>query len=447
MLTALWAGVSFKPIPAVAAGLLVLAGACGPATDAPERFEAEPPVRVSFVAEPAPPAPLTPAETALQKKLQDNAAADRPTHRITFRNGRAAEGRLVSETDSSVRLREGFGYSGFTITPYKRADIAGIEALPAADYTVTASDVRLAGEFDGFHFVKAPPYSIVTDESFGDVQKILGQLTALREQFEKTFDALLKPGGRPRDIQVIFFGREDDFRRYAQRTAPALAGSAGFYATRDNRLALLNQLGSSKFQAAADRLASRQREFNEAGDYDPRAVHEIKGRIVAARADMTSEAKAMTERIIHHEGAHQLFYCFGVHSRFGLEPTWLVEGLAEYCEPSEIGRWHTALAQRVAKARDAKTLLSLEKLLNHQDPAGFFAFGADQAEIAYAQSWSLVSFLMQDERRAAFLDLIRRYRDGNPNHPVTDHAGLLSTTLRTDLATFDAEWHRFIARF
>ncbi len=441
-----------RPIRFLAAGLLLLAGACGPGADTSpaharnDEAEDEARIRVSFVAEPPAPAPLTPAEVALQKKLEDGAVADRPTHRVVFRTGRVAEGRLVTETESSIRLREGFGYSGFTITPYKRADIAGIEALPAADYTVTPSDVRLAAEFSQFHFVKAPPYSIVTDESFGDVQKILTHLTTLREQFEKTFATILSPRARPRDIQVIFFGREDGFRRYAQRTAPALAGSAGFYATRDNRLALLNQLGSSHFRSATDRLASRQREFSDAGDLDPHAVYEIKGRIVAARADITSEAKAMTERVIRHEGAHQLFYCFGVHSRFGLEPTWLVEGLAEYCEPAEIGRWHAALAQRVAKARDTKTLLPLEKLLNHQNAAGFFALGADQAEIAYAQSWSLVYFLMEDEHRPAFLDLIRTYRDGNPNHPVTDHAGLLCKTARTDLAALDADWRRFIAR-
>lgn len=453
MSRAFQAGMTSKrrQLLAVAAGALALAAGCGRSVDdaakSVEPREAdEVHVRVTASTEPA---PLNEQELALQKKLQQNAAAERPTHRLTLRNGRTVEGTLVSESATSIRLREGFGYSGYTITPYKRADIVAVKPLSAESFDISPADVRLAEQFPGFHFVKSPPYSFVTDESYGEVQKILGVLTSLREQFEKKFAPLIRSSTKPGDIEVIFFSRDDAFRSYTRRTAPALENSAGFYSTRDNRLALLNQLGSHQFQAANDRLASRQREFNQYADADPHAVYEAKGRIVAVRADMTSEAKAMTERLVRHEGAHQLFHCYGVHSRYALEPTWLVEGLAEYCEPLEIGRWHAALAERVAKARDTKSLIPLATLLIQHDSAGFFALGADQTELAYAQSWSLVYFLMQDEHREAFFNFIRAYRDGNPRAmPASfDHAGQLYKSLRIDSEDFEIEWRRFVDRF
>ena len=67
--------------------------------------------------------------------------------------------------------------------------------------------------------------------------------------------------------------------------------------------------------------------------------------------------------------------------------------------------------------------------------------------MAYAQSWSLVYFLMQDDRRDAFLNFIRAYRDAKTGEPITDHAGRLYKSLRTDPEDFETDWRAFLARF
>lgn len=443
-----------RQLDIVAAGILIASVAgCGRQPDDAAAASASPverrvQIHTVVLNKPAPPAPLTSAELQLQAKLEREAEQSRPTHRLTLHNGRTVEGRVVGETASSVRLREGFGYSGYTVTPYARADIAETVALPAEGFTISPADVRFANEFADFHFVKAPPYSFVTDESYGEVQKMVRLLTELRGQFEQTFAPLIRPGAKPRDIQVVFFSREERFRDYAQRAAPALTASAGFYSTRHNRLALLNQLGSEHYLRTSDRLATRQRELAGFAAADPRALYEVQARLVSARADITSEAKSMTERLVRHEGAHQLFHCYGVHSTRGLEPTWLAEGLATYCEPAEIGRWHAGLAERLAAARRAGTLIPLEKLLNHDDPAGFFVLGTDTAPAGYAQSWALLQYLMQPQRRGQFYELIRRYRTLSADDGGTlDHAGMLAAALGVDLESLDADWQQYLARF
>jgi hypothetical protein len=162
------------------------------------------------------------------------------------------------------------------------------------------------------------------------------------------------------------------------------------------------------------------------------------------------EAKSMTERLIRHEGAHQLFHSYRVHSRSGLEPTWLTEGLAEYCEPHQVGGYHFALASRLAKERDSSSLLPLRTLLSHNDPAGFFSLGEDNIDVAYAQSWALVYFLMQDEFRNGFYKFIQSYRDREDSGRATtndaDPITVLESCLKTDLNTLEKRWQKFVSR-
>ena len=86
--------------------------------------------------------PLTAEEIARKKKIETQLAQEQPTHRIHFRSGRTLEGRLVSETPTEVRVRDGFGYSGYVVETYRRAEIASIDPLPATGFTLTTDDVR-----------------------------------------------------------------------------------------------------------------------------------------------------------------------------------------------------------------------------------------------------------------------------------------------------------------
>ena len=385
--------------------------------------------------------PLTAGESTRQRQMEAKLAEERPTHRLKLRNGHVLEGRVVSETPASIRFRDGFGYSGFVVETYRRAEIATIETLPAAAFAVTPRDVRFSAEFPQFHFVKSPPYTIVTDESFDDVQRIRTVLTDLREQLRQHFAPLIKQDKELQNIDVVFFGSEETFRHYALRVAPSFIHSAGFYSSAENRLALLNQLGTTRYTAAQVRLDERSHRFKNDAEAGPQ--------LAALRSDITSEAKSMNERLIRHEGAHQLFHAYQIHSRYGLEPTWLTEGLAQYCETPEIGRYHATLAERVIHARKVGQLVPLKTLLNHRNPSGFFAFGEGKIELAYAESWALVYMLMRDNYRADFFDYIRSYRDipNDRSAAAVEKAppeALLEARMKMDLNTLESQWDSFI---
>ena len=393
---------------------------------------------------------LTDDQLALKRKLEAQLAEERPTHRLTLRNGQVVTGRVVGETATSVRLREGLGFSGYVVSPYKRDEIATLEALPGASFEVTATDVRLCQEFPGYNFAKNPPYTFVTDKSFSDVEKILGLLGSLRRQFEERFAPLIRVGSEPREIQIIFFGKEASFRTYAERVAPAFVNSAGFYSARDNRLALLDQLGSQQYAGVQNEISQRQHALNQRGGGGTGSLGETARRLAAAQGQLTSLAKGMTEQVIRHEGAHQLFHAYQIHSPYGAEPTWLREGLAVYCEPEEVGRYHYAMAKRIAAYRKAGQLLSLRTLLTHRAGGGFFALGPRQAEIAYAQSWSVVYFLMQDPYRRGFFEFVKSYRDLKDERAVEqiltrDPVKSMESFMPSDFTTLESQWQEFIS--
>jgi hypothetical protein len=395
--------------------------------------------------------PATPEQVALKQKLETQLTADQPTHRLKLHNHRVVEGQVVTETPTTIMLREDFGYSGSIIAAYRRADIAAIETLCSNTCEVTRQDVVLAGQFPSFHFAKVSPYSIVTDAPFADVERTLRLLSQLREQFERCFASLMRRGHTPQNIQIVFFSTEEPFRDYTRKVAPPLVGSAGFYSASENRLVLLNQLGTAQYAKVQDRLAQRRRALDSRPDIDPDDRHQASTRLATLKSEMTFEAKAMTERLVRHEGAHQLFAAYGIQSRYGIEPTWLSEGLAQYCEPHEIGGYHFALAERLSAARNEHRLLPLKTILSHRDPAGFFSLGERSVETAYAESWALTYFLMQDRHRAKFFDYIKSLRDiDNNKAAITAYKAapetLLLRALGTDSTTLETQWLQFVTR-
>ena len=376
------------------------------------------------------PAPLTAAQHALKTQLETQVHAAQPTHRLTLRDGSTVTGWLENETANQVRFRESAGYSGYMISSYQRSELKQLEPLPATPVEITRADLRLHEEFPAFHFVKVPACTIVTDAPYSDVEKTVRLLTELHQQFRQHFAALLHEQAAPPEIQVVFFSAEEPFRAYTRRVAPGLAsGSAGFFTRSQNRLVLLNQLGTAQYAHAQARAAQFRRD---------------------RRGDITSEAKSMTERLIRHEGTHQLFHAYGILSGSVVEPTWINEGLAQYCEPPEIGGDHRALAERVTQARRAGKLLPLHTLLNHHGVNGFFSLGGEKTAIAYAESWALVKFLMQDKYHDAFFNFIKRSRtschlnaDGGVDK--TDIGAALAKFLNITSATLETDWREFLA--
>jgi hypothetical protein len=322
----------------------------------------------------------------------------------------------------------------------------GLSLLAFAIFNAPATDSGPAPlpEFPALRVTDSGPYHVLSDAADEDVRHLVHVLENLRQQFRQEFATLLDPGQPPGPTEVLFFNHESDYRAYIRRVAPALAGSAGCYVSTADRLAILNQAAVADFARARQQIEARQRPLAHWTTADPAQRFQAATRLTEWRAALATEASATTDRLIRHEGAHQLFHVYTIESRFPVEPTWLTEGLAQYCETTPIGAPHEPLRKTLRQARDAGQLIPLTVLLNHRDPAGFFALGEGKTELAYAESWALTYFLRQ-QNRTGFDNLLRHYRAlACREETLAEPGTVLVETLGTDLAQVDAQWQEFL---
>ncbi len=292
-------------------------------------------------------------------------------------------------------------------------------------------------------------YRVFSDASPNEVQHLVEILDSLHAQFRQQFAPLLDPSRSPGQIEVLLFSHQPDYRDYLHRVAPALAASDGCFLPAENRLAILNQTGRAEFARARQPLDHRQRPAAGSADADASQRFQAAARPDQRRDAATEEARTSTDRLVRHEGAHQLFHAYGIESKFPVEPTWLTEGLAQYCEPSPPGAVHEPLIKSLRRARDTGTLIPLARLLGHRDPAGFFALDDAKCNVAYAESWALV-WLMMRNHRPGFFNLIRHYRsiqtaaDADAERK-RDPVATLTGALGADASQLESEWQTFLA--
>ncbi len=317
------------------------------------------------------------------------------------------------------------------------APVVGAAASVGA--AVRTDDRDLADQFPALRAMRRAPYRVMTDLPAATVEPALLALDDLRRQFAVVFGELIVDPRPLSEIEVVYFRYAADYRRYTRQQAPALESSAGYYAAHHDRLILVsqparNEPGHPRGALPASPLGSPAAPIN---------------RSLASWSAMASPASTtLAERVIRHEGAHQLFCHYGIHSQFALEPTWITEGLAEYCVPAKIGARHAGHWPRLREWARNDRLLSLGVLLNHRDPVGFFALDPRRAELAYAQSWALVYYLMESRHRAGFLELLRVYRD-TPRATArlvedAEPRQLLLQALGTSQAALEAEWQAWL---
>lgn len=103
-----------------------------------------------------------------------------------------------------------------------------------------------------------------------------------------------------------------------------------------------------------------------------------------------------------HETTHQTAFNTGIHSRFGLQPHWVVEGLGTMFEAPGVydSRRHPLLDDRINRGRlqDFKTRVAWrfdEKLL--RTLIGSDSLAKDDPRAAYAASWALTFYLAQTQ--------------------------------------------------
>ena len=159
-------------------------------------------------------------------------------------------------------------------------------------------------------------------------------------------------------------------------------------------------------------------------------------------------SRSQTFQVLQHEGFHQFAF-----NHLGRElPTWINEGLAQYFEDAIIvgDKMTTGLAnaRRVAQVDQALKdgrILGMKALISTEPADWAEALRTDpqRAALLYAESWSIVYYLIQGENQRyqpAFARYLKRVGDGRDSEAAFDEA-----FGRHKLTALEAKWKKFAA--
>ena len=134
-------------------------------------------------------------------------------------------------------------------------------------------------------------------------------------------------------------------------------------------------------------------------------------------------------RAIAHELAHLVIHQMTLNPYSGL-PTWLDEGLAMYAE----GMLEPAFTTYLNKAVAEDSLISVRSLSSP------FSAYAEESYLSYAQSYSLVEFLISNYGQARMLELLLTFKQGS------SYDGALEKVYGFDMGGLNTLWRDYVTR-
>ncbi len=135
------------------------------------------------------------------------------------------------------------------------------------------------------------------------------------------------------------------------------------------------------------------------------------------------------KRAIAHELTHLVVHQM-IFNPYNHLPNWLNEGLSMYTE----GELEVGFTTRLERAITENSLISVRSLSSP------FSTDAEKAYLSYAQSYSLVEFLITDYGQGKMLGLLNTFREGS------SYDGALEKVYGFDMDGLDSLWRDYVTR-
>jgi len=133
------------------------------------------------------------------------------------------------------------------------------------------------------------------------------------------------------------------------------------------------------------------------------------------------------KRAVVHELTHLVIHQMTLNPYNDL-PTWLDEGLAMHTEGTLLPEFAACLNRAIAE----DSLISVRSLSSP------FSAYAEESYLSYAQSYSLVDFLISNHGQTKMLELLLTFRQGS------SYDGALEKVYGFDMDGLDALWQNYV---
>lgn len=338
------------------------------------------------------------------------------------------------------------------------------QPLPVAE----ESENRLVSEYGaGFRLTRSDHYVLAYSTDLAFAQTRLVFFERLYRTFYQYFeDRKFTLRLLDRRLEAVVFSSQEQFQAVAKRVAPGLEQSGGFYAPALNRLFFFDNRNSDNAKTVRDNLRKWEAHLADVREQVKRAKNPAQKAKLADYLDkeiskynrIKREGKAAFEElnlaVTIHEATHQLCYNSGLLVESPNNPTWLVEGLATFFEDPDqwvnelgaLGKVNDAYLDilRESFARDRHIGLGSLVQLN----TNFFSLG-DDVELGYAQSWSLVHFILvgsSDKYAPGLYAYLRKLSTVSVKEKVSNQQRIadLVECLGVDMSRLDDDWVRYV---
>ena len=309
----------------------------------------------------------TPAEQRAKRDLEALLRAELQMDRLVRTNGRVLQGRVLSESPSSVRFAQGFGSTGQMELSIPRSEIREVVRNAAAPPPVSFRDVRFQLELPQLKFYRRPPFTIVSDQDFFRVADAVAELEDLKRSGHAPVRRALHAARARRRHPAALLLALAGLRALPQAPRAEISYASGFYSWDKDRLVVFDQ-SSSKWARDATREIDRMKASHRQAAARHGDLSGLQAWHSSATGTIHAEARRANRSILRHEGAHQLLFNYGVHSEHRAEHPWLVEGLASFCEDG-----FGSSGQRVEDARQRKLRAGFAELVDFRSLAEFGA--------------------------------------------------------------------------
>lgn len=392
------------------------------------------------------PAEWTEEERAIHRQLEQEVRRDHPSDRLVFDDGSEWEGYIWQRTADAVVFEKRYGQSGSMKVSVPMARVRMLQKTDAPP-RVTYRDVQFRMEFPDLLFRKAPPYTLVSDASYFEVEDAVNELRRLYHEIVRVFDPLMASTSRREDIQVLIFSSRTKFEAYREKYVGDHTSISGFYNPWLDRLVWFHQRESEAVERARAWLAAEEKKYRGLHPDRPEVQFQIDEWKREMENRIEAFAREMTTRTLRHEGAHQIYFSLGLHSPHFVENDWVYEGLAAYAEVLPFGARNPERIAVLKEALEANGLIPLHRLVGAKDPRGFAVFGdAARTELAYCEAWALVAFLMEPPRRSSFMKYLSFLRTPENVEEVarTNPVMLLARFVNRPPDELESDWIRWM---
>jgi len=417
-------------------------------------------------------------------------------------NGVVLDGTIVEVTDDLVTIlyseSEGSAEVGI-----KRNDIEYLMFAPVCNKESETQDELLRKQFPKMKFYKEGNVTIITDSHETWVGKYKNIIRRAYTEIYLKYFVLLK--GRQPSFQnfVVIFDNYVDYAEYSITDGVPFWAVVGYFNPSDKTLFLFNAFGEKMeeliFEAIVGRTGKAVKqsvdEIKKMVDqryhiFIDGQVKEFKDRYWNAYSFYKDGLIQMTTTTLRHEFTHEVFHNWKLQSvivskvninkeelakkkrefletddykkketlllemlnlrkdefeKYDAEAanSWLVEGIATYCETDPIGGISEERLYRYEEMAKKNELNPIEFLAAFE--LGSFPGICQQAAInAYAQSWALVSFLMS-KYPDQFMAYMKRMADESPSE--SEQLSWLLESLGMDLPRLEEEYKAYMSTY